>query len=94
MKKCSTTHSIAWILVIIGALNWGLVGIGNFLGMNWDLVDLLIGSWSTAIANIVYILVGLSAIMMMVGCKKCKVSPKAAPEQPMGGNDMNNGMQM
>lgn len=64
MKKLS------WVLVIIGGLNWGLVGIGNFLGSNLDLVDLLIGSWSTPIANIVYLLVGLGAVVLLLGGKK------------------------
>lgn len=55
---------IALVLVIIGGLNWGLVGIGNFMSGNWDLVDLILGSvpW---LANIVYILVGLSAIYLI-----------------------------
>ena len=50
---------IAFILVIIGALNWGLVGIFNF-----DLVATLLGVMSIA-SRVVYILVGLSAIYML-----------------------------
>ena len=56
---------IAGILVIIGAVNWGLVGLGGFLSGDWNVVALL----GETIANIVYILVGLAglyAIYMMV----------------------------
>lgn len=47
---------IALTLVIIGAINWGLVGAFRF-----DLVSFLLGDMSIA-SRIVYILVGLSAI--------------------------------
>lgn len=50
---------IAIILVIIGGINWGLVGILDF-----DLVAAIFGAMST-IAVIVYILVGLSALYMI-----------------------------
>ena len=52
---------IAFLLVIIGALNWGLVGLFNL-----DLVALLFGAGSL-LSRIVYILVGLSAILMCWG---------------------------
>ncbi len=42
-------------LVLIGALNWGLVG-----GFNFNLVQTLLGTG--IIANIVYLLVGISAL--------------------------------
>ncbi|MDB5893400.1 MAG: hypothetical protein JWQ88_931 [Rhodoferax sp.] len=47
---------IALILMIIGAINWGLVG-----ALNVDLVALLFGNMTTA-ARIVYGLVGLAGI--------------------------------
>lgn len=49
---------IALILVIIGGLNWGLVGL---LGL--DLVATLFGAMSV-ISKLVYILVGLSAVYL------------------------------
>jgi len=67
---CKKMNKVAWILVIIGGLNWGLVGIGGFLDTNLDLVDLLVGSWSELLADIGYILVGLSAVVLLVGKKK------------------------
>lgn len=48
--------TIALLLVIIGAINWGLIGIFNF-----NLVDTIFGTMS-AISKIIYTLVGLSGI--------------------------------
>jgi len=47
---------IALVLVIIGAVNWGLFGLAG-----WDLVDLILGSISW-LARTVYILVGLAGL--------------------------------
>ena len=47
---------IALILVIVGALNWGLIGLFGF-----NLVDTLFGI-GTALSRIVYTLVGISGI--------------------------------
>ena len=49
-------HTITLLLVIVGGLNWGLVGAFGF-----DLVAAICGAGS-ALARIVYILVGLSAL--------------------------------
>lgn len=48
---------IAFILVIVGALNWGLVGLFDF-----DLVARIFGEMTT-LTRVVYVLVGLSAII-------------------------------
>ena len=48
------------ILVIVGAINWGLVGI-----LDLDLVDLIFGSISW-LATVVYVLVGLAGIWELV----------------------------
>jgi len=58
------TMVVYW-LVIIGGLNWGLVGIGAFAGSNWNVVNLLLGSWPQ-VEWLVYVLVGLSAVWMLV----------------------------
>jgi uncharacterized protein len=50
---------IALLLVIIGGLNWGLVGLFNF-----DLVAAIFGPMST-LSRIVYIIVGLAALYMI-----------------------------
>lgn len=51
---------VSYIFVIIGALNWGLVGLFNI-----DLVALLFGEM-TLLARIVYITVGVSAIVSLI----------------------------
>ncbi len=59
-------HVVAFILVIVGALNWLLVAFG------YNLVDSILGAGST-LAMLVYILVGLSGIYLAVTHKKdCK----------------------
>ena len=69
-------HVTAFILVIIGALNWGLVGVG---GIGWNVVAVL----PDTIARIVYVLVGLSAIVLVVTHKKdCKHCEAKAPQAP------------
>ena len=70
-------HGIAFILVVIGGLNWGLVALGSWMGSNWNVVNLLVGSWPT-VENIVYLLVGLSALMIGFShkrdCRNCNPS--------------------
>ena len=53
---------IAYVLVIIGALNWGLIG---FFGQN--LVTAVFGGASsmTSLSSIVYDLIGLSGLYML-----------------------------
>ena len=60
---------VAWILVIVGAVNWGLVGLGGFMGSDWNLVSMLLGSWP-AVEWLVYVLVGLSAVYEVATHKK------------------------
>ena len=65
---------LEWILLIVGALNWGLVGLGMlFGGANWNLVSLVLGGVPVA-ESLVYILVGISAVVYLFGkgCKGCK----------------------
>ncbi len=58
-------HYLAFILVIVGGLNWLLVGL-----FGWG-----VGDWLGAgLAKVVYILVGLSAVYLLVVHKKdCKM---------------------
>lgn len=51
---------ITLLLVIVGGLNWGLIAIANF-----DLVAAIFGT-DSAMANVVYGLVGLSALWQIV----------------------------
>ena len=58
-------HKLTWALVIIGGLNWLLVGL-----FNWD-VGAIFGGQTALISKIVYILVGLSALVELFSSKKC-----------------------
>lgn len=51
---------VAFVLVIVGALNWGLVGF-----FQWDLVAAIFGGPGATISRIVYALVGLAALYML-----------------------------
>ena len=78
MKGTKTLHQISFLLVIIGAVDWGLIGLGQFAGnQNWDLVAYLLGSWP-ALLSLVYLLVGLGAVYLIAthkkDCKYCSVS--------------------
>ena len=80
------THAIAFILTIIGGLNWLLIGLGGFFGSNWNLVNKILGSWPH-VEWIVYILVGISAIILLCShkkdCKCCDKTSAPASSQPM-----------
>lgn len=56
MKKMTTLDWIAFVLAVVGALNWGLVGI-----FQWDLVAAIFGDMST-ITRVIYSLVGVAAV--------------------------------
>ena len=55
----NTLHWSALVLVIIGALNWGLVGLFQF-----DLVAALFGGQASPLSRVVYTLVGLSGLIV------------------------------
>lgn len=61
-------HMIAFILLVVGGLNWGLSALG------YNVVNMLLGSWPM-VEKIVYLLVGLSAILEVVthksNCNAC-----------------------
>ena len=70
-----TVHMIAFTLLVIGGLNWLLVAFG------WNLVTMVasvFGGSAAMVANLVYILVGLSAIYIAMThkahCSMCKGS--------------------
>jgi len=65
---------IAMVLTVVGAVNWGLVGLGGFMGSNLNLVNLLFGSMQT-LEWVVYLLVGLSGLVVLWAhsTKKCKM---------------------
>lgn len=50
---------VAMLLVVVGALNWGLVGL-----LNMNLVNALLGAWPS-LEKVVYVLVGVSGLWML-----------------------------
>lgn len=72
------------ILVIVGALNWGLVGIGQFAGANWNVVNLIFGSIPTLEA-LIYVVVGLAGLYELYFAYQlygARMAPRA-PERKM-----------
>ena len=61
---------LALVLVVVGALNWGLVGLAQF-----DLVAALFGGQSAVASRIVYALVGLAGVVLAV----TQVADRTAP---------------
>ncbi|MBI2051790.1 DUF378 domain-containing protein [Candidatus Roizmanbacteria bacterium] len=61
-------HMVAFTLVVVGALNWGLVGV-----FNYNLVGSVLGT--TGLVNLVYGLVGAAAVVEVVthpkNCRMC-----------------------
>ena len=60
--------TISWILLIVGGLNWGLIGLGGFLGGNWHVVYMIFGAWPM-LEWLVYVLVGASAVYQLLNKK-------------------------
>ncbi len=64
-----TLHMVAFALLIVGGLNWGLVALVNF-----NLVNMIFGSMPV-LEKLVYIAVGASAVYIasthMSDCKMC-----------------------
>lgn len=59
--KMSIIDWIAWILLFIGGLNWGLFGTFD----HFDLVSKIFGDYTT-LSRIVYILVGIAAVWSLI----------------------------
>lgn len=58
MPALSILNRVALALVIIGAINWGLVGLFQF-----DLVAALFGGQQAVLSRVVYALVGLAGLL-------------------------------
>jgi uncharacterized membrane protein YuzA (DUF378 family) len=49
---------VALVLVIVGALNWGLIGLAQ-----WNLVEAIFGAWPM-FERTIYVIVGLAAVVL------------------------------
>ena len=63
-KKCCVVCKILGLLVVIGAINWGLVG-----AFHYNLVESLLGGHLKVI-RIVYVLVGIAGLGKLISCIK------------------------
>lgn len=65
---------VAFVLVIVGGLNWGLIGLFDL-----NVVTILFGNMSF-VENLVYILVGVSALYLLIthknDCMECATPAK------------------
>ncbi len=81
--KCRCLPSlIGKILLIVGGLNWGVVGVGLLMSKGldeWNVVHMLVGSWPV-VEGVVYVLVGVAAVMKIFGCRCKKCMSTCAPE--------------
>lgn len=64
--KMNAADVLAYVLVVVGGINWGLVG-----WLNYNLVDAIFGAGS-GISRVVYALVGVAALYMIFGFFKMK----------------------
>lgn len=67
---------ITLLLIIIGGINWLLVGAFQF-----DLVAAIFGGQDAALARIVYVLVGLSALYQLVPFFRAMSSGEVSAER-------------
>jgi uncharacterized membrane protein YuzA (DUF378 family) len=78
-------HSLTFILLIIGGLNWLLVVLGVDIG-TW-----VSASWWMTLMKVIYILVGLSALYELFThkkrCKECMMK-SGGTSAGMGGQSM------
>lgn len=74
-------HMIAFTLLVIGGLNWLLVGL-----FQWD-VGKLFGGMDMTVSRVIYVLVGLSAVWEAfthkANCKRCGMPAGSAPKPMM-----------
>ena len=74
MYKFSLLDKISLILVILGAVNWGLIGLSNI-----NLIGLFLGEPADLIGRLIYILVGVSGLNILLILFRMKKSINVSP---------------
>jgi len=64
MRNAHLLSTIAVVLLLVGGLNWGLVGLFQL-----DLITAVVGD---TLARIIFVLVGVAAVLRIVGWAKSK----------------------
>ena len=74
-------HIAAFVLLIVGGLNWLLLGV-----FQWE-IGMLFGGASALISRVIYILIGLAAIYELVthktACRACGSGETSSGHTPM-----------
>ncbi len=70
---------VTLLLIIVGAVNWGLVGFFQF-----DLVAAIFGGQQASLARVVYVLVGLSGLYQIVPLLRAMSSDHDNPQLATG----------
>lgn len=82
MHKNSTLHRVSLIVLVLGGLNWLIIGL-----FGWGIENLLGGSGS-ALARVLFILFGLAAVYEIFAhkhtCKTCDVKSSTPVSTPEG----------
>ena len=76
-------HKVVKVLLLVGGLNWGLVGAGMLMSKEWNVVHMLFSSMPKLEA-VVYLLVGVAAVIKIVGCRCSKCMEACGTCQPGG----------
>lgn len=58
--RMSTIDWAAWVLVVVGALNWGLIGVADI-----NLLTSVLGAGAAGFTQVLYILVGLAGLYQL-----------------------------
>lgn len=58
----NTLYSLTFILTCLGAIQWGLIGIGGFIGKNINVVSFISRGHNT-LEYVIYIIIGISAVV-------------------------------
>lgn len=72
MYKFKVIDKVSFVLIIIGAINWGLIGLFNF-----NIVGSIFGTPADFIGRLIYILIGIAGIDMLLLIMKMKKVSKS-----------------
>jgi uncharacterized protein len=76
-----TLHMVAFLVLVVGGLNWLLLGV-----FQWE-IGALFGGQSEIIPRVIYILVGIAAVYELIthkaNCKACQSSKGPSPSESM-----------
>lgn len=65
-QKSFSWDTLAWVLVVLGALNWGLMGLFKFDAVAWVFHPF------SFITRLVYVAIGVSAVYLLVTLNRKK----------------------